>query len=223
VSARPENSRLFAPSSAAILALPVVVWLLIAHEAEHVAQIVQKDVKQEQCPFQCHGLLGKLLDVEAIHWIYNFSMFVAMILIWVGLGLWRSEARVARPVSWWTMTISIFVIQGYHLIEHAAKIGQWMVNGHHSPTPGIVGVFLGPPTGRQFSLIEYHFVLNTVVLIGFLAGLWAFRPDRDLRWALANRSGSRRQAFALYAAAALATLSLIAAALAGLFDGPVTS
>src|SRR6266498_4422294 len=54
----------------------LLLVVMTAHEAEHEAQVVQKDVIDAACPNDCRGLLGFLFDVEPIHFAYNVSIFV---------------------------------------------------------------------------------------------------------------------------------------------------
>ena len=176
---RPEQ--LFKPGWAVVL-FCVTAIVMVGHEAEHVVQIYQK-WSGEPCPFECRGLMGNVFDVEWVHWFYNLGSFLALVASWLGLRLWRGETRLARPVAWWSLLVGIFVVQGYHVMEHSAKIGQWLINGHHSPTPGILGNLLPPPTPHSFSLIEMHFAINTIVFLLVAVGFIGFKI-----WALLGPS-----------------------------------
>lgn len=162
------------PVGWAVLLFTLTAIVMVGHEAEHVVQIYQK-WSGSPCPFECRGLMGNVLDVEWVHWVYNISTFLTLVISWLGLKMWRPEVRLARPVPWWSLTIGIFVVQGYHVMEHSAKIGQWLINGHHSPTPGILGNLLPPPTPDSFSLIEMHFAINTIVFVMVAIGYLGFQ------------------------------------------------
>lgn len=169
-SSRPQNP--IKPGWAVVL-FTLLMLVMVGHQAEHLAQMIQKWTGSP-CPFECSGLLGSHFDVEWVHWIYNSSSFVILIIIWLGLRMWEPAARAFRPWAWWSLTLGIFVVQGYHVIEHSAKIGQWLINGHHSPTPGLFGTLLPPPTQYSFSLIEMHFTINTIVFLAVTAGYLGF-------------------------------------------------
>lgn len=165
-----------------VIVFTLTYLVMIAHEIEHVAQMYQKWVMKVQCPFECRGLMGDVFDIEWVHWAYNFSTFVVLIVAWLGMRLWRQQSRKGHEVAWWSLLIGIFVVQGYHVIEHSAKIGQWLINGHQSPTPGLLGLALGPPTPTSFSLIEMHATINTIVFvlvtIGFVGyRIWTLVPE----------------------------------------------
>jgi hypothetical protein len=157
-----------------------VVGVMAAHQGEHVAQVVQKNGADENCPRHCQGLLGSVFDIEEVHFAYNTLLFAALAALWLAYRMWRTEWR-QRMVPWVALTGGIFVIQGYHVVEHVAKIEQWLSNGHVSPTPGLLGQLLDPPHRQNFSLIELHFVLNTVVFVCVLVGYFGFHLYRGLR------------------------------------------
>ncbi len=167
------------------LAFFAVVGIMAAHQGEHVAQVVQKDGAAENCPQHCRGLLGSVFDIEEVHFAYNTLLFAALAGLWFAYGMWRPEWR-RRAFPWVALTVGVFVVQGYHVVEHVAKIQQWAANGRVSPTPGLLGQLLGPPRGQNFSLVELHFVLNTAVFLAVLVGYFGFRLYRGL--ALARRS-----------------------------------
>ena len=164
----------------AVILFTLTAIVMVGHEAEHVVQLVQK-LQGNACPFACRGLMGSVFDVEWVHWVYNFSTFVTLVISWLGMRMWQQPVRQWRPFAWWSLTLGIFLVQGYHVMEHSAKIGQWLINGHHSPTPGLFGSLLPPPTPGSFSLIEFHFTINTIVFllvaIGYLGlAVWRLVP-----------------------------------------------
>jgi nitrous oxidase accessory protein NosD len=158
-----------APASLAIL-FTLLLVVMAGHETEHVAQILQKDAVGASCPNDCRGVLGFVFDLEWVHFLYNTGIELALVALVLGYRLWRQPLLVAAAA-----------IQGYHVVEHSEKLAQWFQNGRHSPTPGILG--------QHFSLVELHFVLNTVVFLLVLGGylalglhrrLWELRTPRRL-------------------------------------------
>jgi nitrous oxidase accessory protein NosD len=158
------------PRLDALFALLLVV--MIAHEAEHVAQVTQKDILHSTCPMECRGVLGSTFDLEWVHAAYNDSILVLLVLLYVGYRMWRRDWR-RRTWPWLALTLGIFIVQGWHVVEHTVKLDQWLENGHRSPTPGILG--------QHVRLIELHFTINTIVLLLVVAGYLGFGLHRRLR------------------------------------------
>lgn len=162
--------------------------VMAAHEAEHVAQLLQKQAFPNRCPGDCRGALGFIFDLEWVHFAYNISILIAVAGLAAAYGFWRAEWRRVAP--WAAGAIGAAVlIQSYHAVEHVAKLDQWFANGHHSPTPGILGRGLGPPEPGSFSLIELHFILNTAVFICVLIGYFGLGFGRRA-WPLSRRLGT---------------------------------
>jgi hypothetical protein len=155
------------------LAFFAVIAIMAAHESEHVGQIIQKNGLENSCPKDCRGVLGFLFDVEWVHALYNHSLLLFLIGLYAGYRLWRKEWRGENRNAWLALTAAIFVVQGYHAIEHAVKIDQWLARGHKSPQPGILG--------QHFSLIELHFVINTIVFAGVAIGYFGLGFHKRLR------------------------------------------
>ena len=143
-----------------------VVLNMAAHEAEHVGQVVQKRALDNVCPTDCRGLLGFAFDLEWVHVAYNHSLLVLLVAVYAGYRMWRPRWRERDRTGWVLMTAGVFVIQGYHVVEHTVKLDQWFANGHRSPTPGLLGQVL--------PLIELHFAINTVVFACVVAAYFRF-------------------------------------------------
>lgn len=157
------------------LLFAVLLAVMAGHEAEHVAQILQKTTLDGACPTDCRGVLGFVFDLETVHFAYNLSIEALLLVLVLGFRLWRNPLLVAGTV-----------LQGYHVVEHVYKFQQWLANGGHSPTPGLLG--------QNFSLVELHFVLNTLVFLLVLGGyfdaglhrrLWTLRTPRRVTVAAA--------------------------------------
>jgi parallel beta helix pectate lyase-like protein len=193
---------LAAPQRRLNLTFFLVIAVMAGHEAEHVAQVIQKDAALEGCPGNCRGLLGFIFDVEWIHFLYNSSLFLALVGLFVGYRMWDPAWRRAALVPWFFLTAGI-AIQAYHVVEHVVKLDQWFANGHVSPTPGLIGQLLPAPHQTNFALIELHFVFNTVVFVCVVVGYFGLRFHRQL--------GLERMRLG-WAPAAVAVVPLVASA-----------
>lgn len=191
MDSRVRRDALIAPHRWLNLAFFGLIAVMAAHESEHFAQVVQKDGTLERCPEDCRGLLGFVFDVEWVHFAYNTSILIALVFFYLAYGMWKPKWREVAAWPWWSMTLGIFGVQLYHVVEHTAKLEQWLTNGHVSPTPGLLGKEVNPPIGHQFSLIELHFIFNTIVFVLVVAAYFGFgyhrhiviRPRRVPAWA----------------------------------------
>ena len=186
-----------------------VVLVMAAHESEHVAEVVQKHVLANPCPTDCRGLLGFALDVEWVHAAYNHSLLVLLVAVYVGYRMWERRWRERDFPGWALMTAGVFVIQAYHVFEHSLKLDQWFANGHHSPTPGLLGQFL--------PLVELHFAINTVVFACVLAAYFRFSFAPNARVVAAGLAAL----LVLPLAAAWATRTPTTYLAAGVHEGPL--
>jgi hypothetical protein len=166
----------------------VLIGVMAAHEAEHVAQVLQKEAFPNRCPGDCRGALGFIFDIEWVHFAYNTSIFLALAGLVAAYGFWRPEWRRAHPWALGALGAGM-LIQSYHVVEHVAKLDQWFASGHKSPTPGILGQHVGAPEAHSFSLIELHFIFNTTVFIGVVVGYFGLGFARRA-WPLSRRLGT---------------------------------
>lgn len=137
-------------------ALIILVWALIiqtAHMVEHVAQVVQKHVLMME---RAQGFLGAVFDLEWVHFVYNSGLEIGFLAVFV---LWRRAGRIAIPPL---LTLLVF-FQGYHVVEHVAKMIQYYA----------LGITVGPKgiLGHVVPLIWLHFAFNLIVL-ALLLFLW---------------------------------------------------
>lgn len=131
------------------------IYMLIAHEAEHVGQMIQKHSLGNPCPEDCRGFLGFVFDVEWVHLGYNTLVFAMLwAMTWAareGKGPWRALAAVA-------------VFQTYHFSEHVLRFVQFLGDPEHkTPQPGALG--------QVVPVIDLHFALNTIVTVFATAAL----------------------------------------------------
>jgi hypothetical protein len=129
---------------------PIVVLVMAAHEAEHVAQLIQQQAFENACPIHCRGALGFVFDVEWVHFAYNTTILLAL----AGLAFFLRNVWL----------IAAAAVQAYHELEHVIKLDQWFASGHKSPQPGILG--------SEIDLIQLHFGFNTLVFLLVLCGFF---------------------------------------------------
>jgi hypothetical protein len=122
---------------------PIVVLVMAAHEAEHVAQVTQQNALENSCPVHCRGALGFIFDIEWVHFAYNTTILIAL----------AAFAYFLRN-KW---LIAALAVQSYHEIEHIVRLDQWFASGHKAPQPGIIGAHV--------DLIQLHAALNTIVFV----------------------------------------------------------
>jgi hypothetical protein len=111
--------------------------------------------------------------------------------------LWLSY-RAVRPARaspsfrrgvWMLAGLALF--QGYHALEHVAKLYQYLFMPLYQsgavPTPGL----LPPLTGWPIFLV--HFWLNTIVWLAMIVALWHVRPDTVARSSVPARGTAGRR------------------------------
>ncbi len=127
------------------------------HMLEHVAQVLQKFV----FGLPPHGILGEALDREWVHFTYNWTLGVALVVVLLGYGLHLRFGFEGRaPIGLYSFR-GVVLLQGYHLLEHVVKMMQYFKTGVPD-TPGILG--------QVFPTILLHFAINAAVLaLMFLA------------------------------------------------------
>jgi hypothetical protein len=125
------------------------------HMVEHVVQVWQVYGAAAE---HRSGLLGRALDVEWVHFAYNLAVlaFAWWLAIGVGRGSWGETARRAGPIL-----LAGAVIQTYHMVEHGAKVAQFVASGV-APTPGLLGGRVG--------LVWFHFAINLAVFAAIAGG-----------------------------------------------------
>jgi hypothetical protein len=124
------------------------------HMVEHIAQVVQK-FHLDITP--AHGLIGRL-DLEPIHFWFNFVYLAFLLMTFLGWFLCRRD--VSRCTGYWrTYTFLLLVgvlIQTWHMTEHSVKLAQFLHTGMQG-TPGILGNYFDP--------VLLHFVYNLIVYL----------------------------------------------------------
>jgi hypothetical protein len=150
-----DASRIFAAALA----------LQLFHQLEHVVQVAQAKVFGIK---PAHGILGSLVDLEWVHFVYNNGLYVLMVVATV---LVVRDRRIRPPVGWLWLGATL-AVQTYHVFEHVVKIAQHLTTGA-DPAPGILGFVI--------DLVWLHFSINLVVticMIGAFVGLGMYQEMR---------------------------------------------
>ena len=121
------------------------------HMVEHVAQVFQKFVLDYS---YAHGLVGSF-DLEQVHFTFNLMYLGALIYVTLGwLNFGRRVCRHEKMLG--AMLIATVAVQGYHMVEHSARLIQFLNTGLQG-TPGLLGA--------NFDGVVFHAVMNTVVYL----------------------------------------------------------
>ena len=138
-----------------ILTIFIAAFVLqTLHEIEHIAQVYQR-LWLGVGPEQAHGILF-FLDVEWNHFLFNLAYFTLLsVLLFIVLSAPDLKASIQSQklgkLGWRIFTLG-FLIQGYHVLEHTVRMGQFFQLGC-TPCPGILGNF--------FDIAYLHFIFNT--------------------------------------------------------------
>ena len=142
-------------------ALHLLMCIVLAHWAEHLAQAFQIYVLGWARP-GAGGFLGLffpwLVSSEILHYGYAIVMLV---------GIWAlRKGFTGTSRKWWTIALAI---QFWHHIEHAVL--QWQAITHH--------YWFGSPVPVSFlqtvlpqSRVEIHLFYNAVVFIPLIIGMY---------------------------------------------------
>ena len=121
------------------------------HMVEHVAQVFQKFVLDYS---YAHGLVGSF-DLEQVHFTFNLMYLGALIYVTLGwLNFGRRVCKQEKMLG--AMLIATVAVQGYHMVEHSARLIQFLNTGLQG-TPGLLGA--------NFDGVVFHAVMNTAVYL----------------------------------------------------------
>lgn len=139
--------------------------LQLFHQLEHVVQVAQAKVFGIK---PAHGILGSLVDLEWVHFVYNNGLYILMVIATV---IVLRDRRIRPPIGWLWLGAAL-AVQTYHVFEHVVKIAQHITTGA-DPAPGILGFVV--------DLVWLHFSINlavTVCMIGAFVGLGMYKEFR---------------------------------------------
>ncbi|GEM_PF-3268292 len=167
-----------------------VIFFQGFHEFEHIVQVVQRFTLNIP---NGNGIIGQAVDVEPLHFLYNF-----VLLLFLGILWWAADLPRRRGRDWGRLGFGLVafgtVAQCWHMVEHVAKIIQYLPN-HVNGTPGLLGVY--------FNVVWLHFFYNTLVYLPLLLGFFAAGMPAALLGAERMRRIAVDVALALVLAAAV--------------------
>jgi hypothetical protein len=153
--------------------LLVVLGVLFqsGHIFEHFAQMYEHLVLGWPAR-ESHGIIASA-DIESMHFFANVIVLLVIAVAYYGWEFQRADGTTRQfKAMTWTVR-GLFILQGYHVVEHTAKYYQHLrldVQG----TPGLIGYVLGP------KLIYFHFVVNVIVYLGMVALLAMYTWNMQL-------------------------------------------
>ena len=145
--------------------------LQLFHQLEHFVQVSQAKILGIK---PAHGILGSLVDLEWVHFVYNNGLYVLLLAATV---LLLRDERIRPPAGWLWLGATI-AVQTYHVFEHVVKITQHVSTGA-DPAPGILGFVV--------DLVWLHFAFNMAVTIAMIGAFVYLGMYRELRPAGAGR------------------------------------
>ena len=126
------------------------------HLVEHMLQVYRVHV--DGVPSK-GGIVGPVVEAEWIHFIYNTSVFAGIAAVAIAR---RRGWRPGTGLVWGDSLMgAAVVLQGYHVVEHSAKLYQHLTTGS-KVNPGVLG--------GETDLVLFHYAINLAVYVAFLGG-----------------------------------------------------
>jgi hypothetical protein len=149
------------------LALGALMFIVLAHWAEHLTQAVQIWGLGRPPP-QARGVLGQyfpwLVASETLHYGYAILMLIGL------FALRNGFAGSAR--TWWTVAL---VIQFWHHIEHLLLLIQ--AQTHHY----LFGAAVPTSILQQiYPRVELHLFYNTIVFVPMVIAMYVHLRPKDV-------------------------------------------
>lgn len=163
------NGKRSAVANHAVTILAVGLAVQTFHMAEHFLQLFR--VRVDGVPSR-GGVVGPIVEPEVIHFTYNSLVLVAIGAVLLA----RARGWTPSAVTGDRWLAAAAAVQGYHVVEHGAKLFQHITTGA-KVNPGVLG--------HQVDLVLFHFGINLAVYLGFViaCALYANLPDRIKRGA----------------------------------------
>ena len=156
--------------------------LQLFHQLEHVVQVAQAKVFGIK---PAHGILGSLVDLEWVHFVYNNGLYI---LLFVATVVVLRDHRIRPPVGWLWLGATL-AVQTYHVFEHVVKIAQHITTGA-DPAPGILGFVI--------DLVWLHFSINLAVTICMIGAFFGLGMYRELRPSVSGADGAGAARVAIF-------------------------
>lgn len=124
------------------------IFVQSIHMMEHISQTIQKFVLNYQV---AQGIIGSKVDLEPIHFVFNLTYLVLIILTLIYL----KPSLKTKDLNF-ILLITVLILQTWHFIEHSVKLYQHLTINCKS-CPGILG--------NDYNLILLHLFYNSIVFI----------------------------------------------------------
>lgn len=144
--------------------------LQFAHFIEHIAQFYQHAVLNFSIK-ESRGILF-FADLEWNHFTFNLLYFLLLAYPCFKMRYFEKKSVVGPKNQFFRILfLSGFYLQGYHVLEHAARIGQTL-QSNCTPCPGLLGWYIDG--------IYLHFYINLITLALPLAAFVGLKTYRNL-------------------------------------------
>jgi hypothetical protein len=139
---------------AAIATLGIGLAVQTFHMAEHFLQVFR--VHADGVPSR-GGIVGSVVEPEWVHFTYNSAVFLMFAVVAAArVRGWKPSGDLFLGD---TLLVAGLLVQGYHVIEHTAKLAQHIASGA-KVNPGLLG--------DHVDLVWLHFGINLAVYAAFL-------------------------------------------------------
>lgn len=141
------------------------------HMIEHALQLYR--VRVDGIPSR-GGIVGPQVEAEWVHFLYNAAVLVGFLLVVAARRSgWQPPGK--HDVGDRLLLVGV-LIQGYHVVEHSAKLAQHIASGA-KVNQGILG--------GAIDLVLLHFSINLAVYLAAVAAciayLWGARLKRRVQ------------------------------------------
>jgi hypothetical protein len=139
------------------------------HVIEHIVLVVQIEAFGLGLA-EAHGLLGARVDFEWLHFWYNLSFLVALVLLLV-FGP-RGAGGAVRPARWVVPALlGAALLQSYHVGEHTVRMVQYY-RSDCTPCLGLIG--------QVVPFFWPHLFFGLIAYLPMVAAYFAFGLHRPL-------------------------------------------
>jgi hypothetical protein len=129
--------------------------LQFSHFLEHLIQVYQRAVLNIDT-LHSHGVLF-FFDTELVHAAFNTGYGIALIVVFLAIGLHRRASRILVGTGIWALFVALIALESWHVVEHIVRVSQHLVSGCQ-PCRGIFG--------QVTDVVYLHTFYNASVTIG---------------------------------------------------------